>query len=100
MEVHLLCVPHAVAEAILQDTELSPEAIAWSLFNSKPEWPSPGELVIELNSKPDSHGNAWFVHSPVRTHSFFYPSGKTHESLNTDAVDYTLRHYLPCPAWS
>ncbi|PIL35491.1 hypothetical protein GSI_02219 [Ganoderma sinense ZZ0214-1] len=74
--VHLLCVPHTTAEAILQDTSLSPEAIAHELFISESDWPGPGELVVVLNSnsdssKPDSKlscsGKSWIVQTPWTT---------------------------------
>ncbi|KAI1796896.1 hypothetical protein LXA43DRAFT_1057289 [Ganoderma leucocontextum] len=98
--IRLLCVPHTAVEAILQDTGLSPEAIANDLFDSEPDWPSSGQLVVELNSKPDSHGNAWFVQSPVSTKSLLPRNSHAHDSLNADSMGHAPGHHVVRPARS
>ena len=100
MVVHLLCLSHTAVKAILQDPELSPEAIAHGLFGSPPDWPSSGQLVVELNSESGSHEKAWFVQKPVSTYCVLCRTSCIHGSLNADSVDHAFGYHTVRSAWA
>ena len=58
--VHLLCLPRASVERIMRDLDpvASPETVMDALRKVKTEWPSKGQVVMELNPG-DTVGRSW-----------------------------------------